>query len=275
MDEEGAALTAERGALWDRPAAALASRGGVATAVVCACPYLVADDGWRAIAVSRDHRCAAIDPPGTVGAERQKRVCLVAAHVECATYRASEELRGIAPSLENDEAIPDRPIVQTIPVLLDGARSGARGALSLQRRGTQLGLVALMSVALAALIYARGIVPASERDPLASRPVATLPVVAVSASPSASGPVQTSPSPTASPVATPASPPAASPSVSAEPSPAEPSPTASASRSYVVKAGDTLVSIAARFGTTATTLRTLNHITDPRALRVGQVLALP
>ena len=48
-----------------------------------------------------------------------------------------------------------------------------------------------------------------------------------------------------------------------------------AGRTYRVRPGDTLSAIAARFGTTVAVLMRLNNITDPRALRVGQVLKLP
>lgn len=46
-------------------------------------------------------------------------------------------------------------------------------------------------------------------------------------------------------------------------------------RTYRVKPGDTLSGIAATYRTTVQTLMRLNHITDPRSLRVGQVLKLP
>jgi LysM repeat protein len=42
-----------------------------------------------------------------------------------------------------------------------------------------------------------------------------------------------------------------------------------------VKPGDTLSAIAARFDTTIKELATLNGITNPSLIRVGQVLKLP
>ncbi|GAB4570279.1 MAG: hypothetical protein Kow0077_04100 [Anaerolineae bacterium] len=45
--------------------------------------------------------------------------------------------------------------------------------------------------------------------------------------------------------------------------------------SYVVQAGDTLSTIAARFGTTVERLMTMNAIANPSLIAVGQVLALP
>ena len=44
---------------------------------------------------------------------------------------------------------------------------------------------------------------------------------------------------------------------------------------YVVQAGDTLSGIAARFGTTVANLVSLNNISDPNLIYVGQVLKIP
>jgi hypothetical protein len=56
-----------------------------------------------------------------------------------------------------------------------------------------------------------------------------------------------------------------------------PSPTSAtgARRTYVVRAGDTPNSIAQQFGITAAELMQANGISDPRALRIGQELAIP
>lgn len=52
-------------------------------------------------------------------------------------------------------------------------------------------------------------------------------------------------------------------------------PPASSGRTYTVKAGDTLSSIAARFGTTIGVLVELNNIFNPNIIAEGQVLKLP
>ena len=49
---------------------------------------------------------------------------------------------------------------------------------------------------------------------------------------------------------------------------------ATTARTYTVQAGDTLGSIAARFGTTVNALASANHIADPNLIEVGQVLSL-
>ena len=52
-------------------------------------------------------------------------------------------------------------------------------------------------------------------------------------------------------------------------------PTPDPQRTYTVVAGDTLSGIAARFDTTVEELASLNNISDPSKLSVGQVLVLP
>ncbi len=71
----------------------------------------------------------------------------------------------------------------------------------------------------------------------------------------------------------------------AAPSPARPAPptsiptpappVATPRRTHVVHSGETLVSIAARFGVTPQSIRRLNHIKDPNLIHVGQRLVIP
>ena len=53
-----------------------------------------------------------------------------------------------------------------------------------------------------------------------------------------------------------------------------PASTTTPSATYTVVSGDSLSGIAARFGTTTRNLMTLNGISDPNFIRVGQVLRL-
>jgi len=265
------------------------------------CPYLIAADGeWRSLEPAREHECSAVDPAAPVAAEKQRRLCLVEAHVGCATYIAARrtlavdgDRSGIGPDpgLDGDlagqpspgdaasdasaigetasaERTPEPalgrwPMPRTTPVIIE------RGGFSLaawrpDRSVAQLGLVALMVLAFAVLAVARLTsdgVPSSASSPRpSSAPAASpAPSAAVSPStavPSASLPGSAAPSPSVNPAASP-SPPAASP------------------RTYRVKAGDSLIAIAARFGTTVAVLRDLNDIADPSLLRVGQILRLP
>ena len=57
--------------------------------------------------------------------------------------------------------------------------------------------------------------------------------------------------------------------------PAAPQEPAQSGSTYTVKAGDTLSSIAAKYGTTYQALAAYNGISDPNVIRVGQVLKIP
>lgn len=246
------------------------------------CPHLISSDGdWRALAPAREHVCAAVDPPTPIAPDKQRRLCLVAAHVECATYLAArsaliEDAQG-GRADERDarqgsdgggagEAMTSGaargalwPMPRTGPVVVDRGRPGL-ASLRLDRSMAQVGLVALMVLAFLVLAVARFTSHDDGSDAVASPlPSAAASAVAPTAAPSPSPP------PTAAPSA------AASPSPSASPAAS----TASSTRTYRVRSGDTLSAIAARFGTTIAVLRELNDITDPSLLRVGQVLRLP
>jgi LysM repeat protein len=85
-------------------------------------------------------------------------------------------------------------------------------------------------------------------------------------------------SPTATPSPTPAPSPVATATQTAEPTVAPtiaPSPTPAYRTIYVVVSGDTLSAIAAKFNTTVAAISTLNGITNPASLHVGQKLKIP
>jgi LysM repeat protein len=67
---------------------------------------------------------------------------------------------------------------------------------------------------------------------------------------------------------------AAAPTTPAPTTPAAPAPSASGTTSYTVAARDTLSGIASRFGTTTRNLMSLNSLTDPNRIRIGQVLTV-
>jgi len=85
-----------------------------------------------------------------------------------------------------------------------------------------------------------------------------------------STPTAARPSPTApaTPSLTPVSP---TPSQTA----ANPAPSAQPGTTYQVQAGDTVYSIARRFGTTVEAIVAANHLADPAQINVGQVLIIP
>jgi LysM repeat protein len=234
------------------------------------CPYLVTPDGsWRSASAIRDHRCTAVAPPIPLALEKQRRLCLVAAHAGCATYGAAEAAKLPARS---DSA--SRPIARMTPVILDRRRFDLRfPALRADRVSGQAVLVGLLGIALTAILVSRPSGDAgaagAERSvaPEASEPAPT----EVAAALTAPAPQATEVVPTDEPAATPessvASSPTASPTAGAQPS--------TSGETYKVRSGDTLSAIAARFGTTVRVLVDLNKISDASRIRIGQVLQLP
>ncbi len=152
-----------------------------------------------------------------------------------------------------------RQFARTSPVVVDRGRATfGLPSFGDRRQLGQIGLVILMVAALGAILLARigqsetpGIAGVSP-SPHASLHATARPTVRPSASSSAS------PGPTAS-----------GPSSSVPPSPsAKP-------KTYKVKTGDTLSSIAARFKTTAQAIEQLNDIKSPFVIHPGEVLKLP
>lgn len=263
------------------------------------CPYLIAADGdWRSVAPTRDHRCAAVDPWAPLAPDKQARLCLVAAHLECSTFLAARRVlipveSPAAPVVDDrgpEGSDPGRPgsgqdahgsdsldasaatggagrwpVPSTAPVVVGRSRGGIP-TLPLDRSLAQAGLVVLMILAFVVLAVARLTDEGGSTTPASPSPMAT-PVV--SPAPSGSGGPTAAPTRTTAPTATAPVP------ASAGPSPSALSPSSTAPTSYRVRSGDTLSAIAARHGTTVAVLVALNDIADPGTIRVGQVLRLP
>jgi LysM repeat protein len=88
------------------------------------------------------------------------------------------------------------------------------------------------------------------------------------------GPTATTAPPTATPTRTPG--PTVTPGPTATRTPtATPGPAPVCSVYYTVRWGDTLYSIARRFGTTVQAIAAVNGITNPSLIRIGQVLCIP
>ncbi len=161
------------------------------------------------------------------------------------------------------------PPVRSTPLVLESSRGGA-GELPVGtgRAGGQALLVGLMALAFLVLVIARTTAP-SQAPPAPSGPS-----IVISASPTTRSSASLPPVATASPSVAPDGSPA--PSGTAGPTPGTPaSPSPSTARSYTVQSGDTLSGIAARFGTTVEAITRANGITNPRLIRVGQVLIIP
>ena len=232
------------------------------------CPYLLsADGGWRSTTAAREHRCGAVAPPALLAAEKQRRLCLTNDHLRCATYEAARAARPIA---HDRAATLPRPLARTTPVVLDHGRITITvPAFRTERLPAQAILIALLAIAFAAIVLARLTGGGSPAGFGAVASATTGPSARASISPSPSAPPPTSrPSRSVEP-----SLPAATPVPSTAPATAKP--TNKATRTYKVKAGDTLIGIAAKYKTTVAAIRKLNHLSSGSSLHVGQILKIP
>lgn len=256
---------------------ALQPRPSAPATMTSICPYLMADGGaWRSSSPARAHRCAAVTPPALLAIDKQRRLCLTDAHIDCATFIAARSMR---PGLERAESRAARPtaraIARTTPLVLDHGRLALSAPTTAWRPNRSMGqaaLVVLMMLAFAAILVAR-LAGADGSVPGAVAGATGTPAPSAQGLP---GPTMTAPAP-----ASPASqvPGDGSPSPSAA-EPTEPSPTGGPSATdlattYIVGPGDTLSGIAAQFGTTWQVLAKSNGIDDPRRIRVGQELQIP
>jgi hypothetical protein len=251
------------------------------------CAHLVVPGaGWRAARPRREHRCGAVRPPLQLSADKQRRLCLVADHKECALFievrdRRSLELAGAGLSEEAVASRLARPLIHTAPLVLESGgtarRPGELGPRAM--KGAQAAIAVLALVAIVAFVAARILGPGPAR-PTSGDGAQTAASGAPSASPPARTPLdtRTMPSPEATmPPVTPEPEPSIAGSVApatSVPSPGAVRPT-DATRTYRVKAGDTLIGIARRFGTTVKAIQAANAISDPRLIRIGQILKIP
>ncbi len=243
------------------------------------CPYLLADDGrWKASTPAREHRCTAVDPSAVLALDKQRRLCLGSEHGACATFRAATEPMPASSrrSVGSDDRAAGafRATVRTTPLVLDHGLARPIMSLDVRRGAGQALSIGLMTVAVAAIVFARlsGGEPPADRS-LAAADRASLPRSGAGATPIKVA-AAASPAPIRTLVPTGSEPsivPAGSPAVAHGPTKTP----AAAPTSYKVKRGDTLSRIANRFGTTIAVLSGLNGIKDPARLRVGQVLDLP
>jgi LysM repeat protein len=233
------------------------------------CTYLAAPDGWRSTGPSRDHRCTALDPAAAIALDKQRRLCLVAAHRGCPTYMAARSAREQALVGVPDGWVPDRRFVRTGPVVIEAAPRRRSVPFSLGSHRLAEAAVAVMALVVVVLVGSR-IVGGAVPEPTSKPTPAVTPIPSGT---QAAGGGSMSPTPTGS---TPASPVASAvATTSAEPSP-EASPSASvAERTYTVKSGDTLTAIGARFGVAWQAIAKANKLKSPYRIVRGQVLVIP
>ena len=251
------------------------------------CPFLVAGDGsWRTVVPAREQRCGATMPASPLAVGKQRDLCTRDAHRGCATFVAARELQAastIRPASAVGGLWPD-----TLGGIL--AVEPARGVVSAVpgsvRAGGQALLIGLMVLAFLILVIARTAPPSAQGDPThtdaggAAAPASVAPsVTAVESGPSGVPSPAASVEPSAEPSTVPSTTPtsssgAASPTVSPTTRPTARASEPAVTR-YVVKSGDTLSSIAAKFNTTVRKLKAANAIADASVIRVGQALVIP
>lgn len=227
------------------------------------CPYLLMGSGrWRNAEPSREHVCASDPSPIPIGLETQRRLCF-GDFEACARFEAAAAIYRAAVPLA-----PLRPVARTVPVVVDRGRAPLPMPRVVSRRTVGQAVLAVAMIgAAAALLLARlgsptGGVAGQSASPSGLPGASTI----AQASPSAvvSPSISASPSATATPRPTPSRTP-------------KPSPTATlgSGETYTVQPGDTMSSIAVRFGTTVKKLSALNGIKDPSLIHPGQVLKIP
>jgi LysM repeat protein len=258
------------------PSPVAATEAGAGISVGDICPYLIASQGaWRSSTPNRDHRCTAVDPAAALPSDKQRTLCLTAEHAGCPAFRAARAARasmlapGVDPAVVASADAARRPIARALPVVLEQPWLAIPGGIGTDSRTLyQAALVGLMILAFAVVLVAR--LSASDSP---------------AAAPSPAPPVVGSPSPTATPRPTPLPTPSPSGSGAAPSGSGELPPSAAPSQAlesqapavrttYRVQAGDTLVGIAATFGTTVTAIRAVNGLSDAN-LRIGQLLKIP
>jgi LysM repeat protein len=229
------------------------------------CPFLRSRDGsWSSAFVSRDLRCWAVQPTAQPSAQKQRQLCLAAAHATCSTFETADSVDPFLGRADAGDAAL-WPAAASIPIALESVHTRPDVNVASPRAGGQALLVGLMVVAFLVLAIARtnqlaGV--GASPSPDATATAAASAIVGVPASATAS------PVPSVADSASPAAP-----SATIAPSPT-PAPTAT-QRSYKVRSGDTIASIAAKFHTTVTAIVGANKIVDPRTIHPGQILVIP
>jgi len=241
--------------------------------VAAICPYLgLVDDPASHLAYASDaQRCHAGKRPVRVDSVKQATDCLTGRHVTCSRYRP----------LVSTPGRPNGLAVAVADVTVDRSQKGRRKAsersrtgLSARRAASMLIVaIAVFGMAAAGLLVGTGL---ATRWSDGSSPTAQPAAAADRGSPTA-GLASTAPAtplPTPSPTPTPTQT-GTSASPSAPPTRSAPPSAASTPRVYVVRRGDTLLSIARQQGISVAALKAANVIDDPNLILVGQKLVIP
>lgn len=258
----GASGDAATAVLAEIPSRTVTGRASI-TPAIDVCPFLIASTGdWRLNAPTTDHRCSAFVPLTPLSLEKQARLCLRAEHSSCATYGASVEARGARVGAgEPQDRIGRWGLTRTAPLIED--TGGLRGTLMtmIADRRTWPAIPAVLLVATLLAVGISGIRAEGQ--------------IAATSTPTPAPTLVPTLAPSVAPTLAPTLAPTVAPSLAPTPVPTL-APTAAPSyRTYTVQSGDTLSSIASKYGTTTKVLQDLNNISDPRKLHIGQVLKVP
>ncbi|MDP9251311.1 MAG: LysM peptidoglycan-binding domain-containing protein [Chloroflexota bacterium] len=222
------------------------------------CPFLVlaADRRTAVDGYDPEHLCDALTPAEALDRGRQTQLCLTEAHASCERFVAARSVH-LAAVGGLPRPAPDvlfqrtRQILDPEPAwrnLTPGGRSRP-SSRALVVGGVAAAAALTVAVSSIAGVFGGGASP----SPSPSTQSTPSPGASTSTAPVASLPPTSSSAPTVAPTAR----------ASAAPTPI----------SYVVQAGDTLGTIAARFGTTVEAIRAANGLTSD-VINVGQVLTI-
>lgn len=272
------------------PTVAAAERAPSVRLPRAVCPFLEVVSGrWRHAGPSRDHRCTALHPAAPLTTDKQRRLCLGAAHVTCPAFLAARAARASWPVTpgqgDGPRSAGDGPHDGAAAFVSSGAPSANRwqvlrvapvvaapevgpgvGDVLRHWAAGRVGLVGLLFIAFVAILLSR---PSADRAPGA------LLVPTPTSSPSPTIIESASATSSSTPAALSTSAPATQDSFAVTAAPATPSPEATPQALiYTVVSGDTLSAIAGRYATTVQAIMALNGL-ESTNLRIGQQLAIP
>jgi LysM repeat protein len=255
------------------------------------CPYLgvVGDPATHYAFPSSAQRCHSDGRPFAIDLAKQSKDCLTAQHVTCSRFhpvadrpvgrgalRDAIAVTATAPSVERVETRTSTAIYPAAPL----AAGGLPPAATTRRRLAKIVLVAVLAIVagigglqLGSWVAAQS--GGSQQTPPPS--AASQPAAGIASAPLASPEnASVTPSPTGtSPPATPSSSPAGTGAGAVEGA-IETAPTRVPSDLiYVVRRGDTLIGIAARYGVSVEAVKRLNQLKDPNLIFVGQHIRVP